>query len=575
MSASRRRPKRGRVRRFGLTVFLLTMMPTSIGYQDLAALIARQPAVSERWRQHTYSSTFATFRTATFSFPQPVGTLIPTLPGYSFASIDPRSIDLAGTLGLAGRSDPFAEPPSAIVFPQVDRSRKGDRLMPRRPAQPAEPLPLKEPAPAPKAPKMREALPQEPAAPAPQQPQQSAVPQNRALAKSVPPSAVARAQDGGTGHAPATLRQAETPAEAGIAAAPLPGRAPALEMDAVFDPVAAAAAAVPQPARTAGLEPEAEFSPLAEPRSEPAPGHEVVAALPADPAPQSSAEPLQDENGVLTDDEPGGSESGPQAGAPADNPAIEMAKLFFGNDALGPDQNRIKPWREGEAPVLIPLHPSVDPDIKRAAIDPGKAATDAPSGRSDGETVAPKGEVTGADKRPKSPAERLGLTGAARAKHERCLTNAIYFEARGEPERGQMAVAQVVLNRVFSQYYPDNVCGVVYQNAHRHLACQFTFACDNVRDVVTEPDAWEVAKRIARDSLDGKIWLPEIGKATHYHATYVNPWWVRTMKKHQKLGIHIFYRPTRWGDGSDEPKWGPVAETVTGSVSRTKTSATN
>ena len=92
------------------------------------------------------------------------------------------------------------------------------------------------------------------------------------------------------------------------------------------------------------------------------------------------------------------------------------------------------------------------------------------------ETIAAKGQVTGKDHRPMSPAERLGLIGAARAKHERCLADAVYFEARAEPVRGQMAVAQVVINRVFSGYYPNNICGVVYQNAHRHLRCQFTFA---------------------------------------------------------------------------------------------------
>jgi spore germination cell wall hydrolase CwlJ-like protein len=268
----------------------------------------------------------------------------------------------------------------------------------------------------------------------------------------------------------------------------------------------------------------------------------------------------QAEAEILTDEEPVDTDVVVRSEIKPDNPAQRLARLFFGADTLGPTEGRLQPWREGEAPVLMPMHPSVDPDIKRAAIEPvQKNAALKPDAKSEGETVAPKGEVTGEGKRPMTPAERLGLTGSARAKHERCLTNAIYFEARGESERGQMAVAQVVLNRAFSGYYPDNVCGVVYQNSHRHLACQFTFACDNVRDVVTEPDAWEVAKRIARDSLDGKIWLPEIGKATHYHATYVSPWWVRTMKKHKTLGIHIFYRPTRWGDGSEAPAWGPAA----------------
>jgi spore germination cell wall hydrolase CwlJ-like protein len=188
-----------------------------------------------------------------------------------------------------------------------------------------------------------------------------------------------------------------------------------------------------------------------------------------------------------------------------------------------------------------------------------------------GETVAPKGEVTGDGHRPRTPAERLNLSGASRVKHEKCLANAIYFEARGEVERGQMAVAQVVLNRAFSGYYPGNVCDVVYQNAHRHLACQFTFACDSHRDVVNDQKSWSVANRIANEALDGKFWLPEVGKATHYHATYVNPWWVRTMTKHTKLGIHIFYRPRRWGEGEDIPVWGDRLD-LTGSITSQKSS---
>ena len=220
-------------------------------------------------------------------------------------------------------------------------------------------------------------------------------------------------------------------------------------------------------------------------------------------------------------------------------------------------------WEPDEIPtVLAPPH--VDPEIKRAALDPvPEVETDTP-----GETVAPKGEVTGEGRRPRTPAERLNLVGAVRVKHEKCLANAIYFEARGEVERGQMAVAQVILNRAFSGYYPGNVCDVVYQNAHRHLACQFTFACDNHRDVVNDQKAWSIATRVASEALDGKFWLPEVGKATHYHATYVNPWWVRTMTKHSKLGIHIFYRPKRWGDGEEIPVWGDTLD-LTGSIKPT------
>ncbi len=164
-------------------------------------------------------------------------------------------------------------------------------------------------------------------------------------------------------------------------------------------------------------------------------------------------------------------------------------------------------------------------------------------------SVAPKGLVTGEENRPKSPAEQLKLAGAPRAKAEKCLAEAVYFESRGEVVRGQVAVAQVVVNRAFSGYYPADICGVVYQNAHRHLACQFTFACDGIRDVITEPDMWEQAKRIAREMLDGKIWLSEVGKATHYHAFWVRPVWVREMRTIQRIGVHTFYRPRKWEDG--------------------------
>jgi len=176
--------------------------------------------------------------------------------------------------------------------------------------------------------------------------------------------------------------------------------------------------------------------------------------------------------------------------------------------------------------------------------------------------VAGKGEVTGPDQRPKSPAERLGLLGPKRAKAEKCLANAVYFEARSEPVRGQIAVAQVVMNRAFSGFYPNDVCGVVYQNAHRHLACQFTFACDGIPDTVTDAESWERAKRISRETLDGKLWLPEIAKATHYHASYVHPYWVRAMRKNAKIGLHHFYRPRKWGDGSDAPSWGSATYTA-------------
>ena len=264
-------------------------------------------------------------------------------------------------------------------------------------------------------------------------------------------------------------------------------------------------------------------------------------------------------------------DSPPDAGMPADkptrekatpdeSPALRTARLYFGVETLGSLYGGIEPWAPGEEPILM-TRPPADLDIKRSALssDPPARLDRQPKA---GETIAEKGEVTGEGRRPRSPADRLGLNGQSRTKAERCLANAIYFEARGEPVRGQMAVAQVVMNRVFSGFYPNDVCGVVYQNAHRHLACQFTFACDGIRDAVNDLEAWDRAKRIAKDTLDGKLWLPEISKATHYHATWVHPWWVRTMRKMHKLGVHTFYRPRQWGDGSDEPVWGDARATA-------------
>jgi hypothetical protein len=62
--------------------------------------------------------------------------------------------------------------------------------------------------------------------------------------------------------------------------------------------------------------------------------------------------------------------------------------------------------------------------------------------------------------------------------------------------------------------------------------------------------------------LDGKLWMPEVSKSTHYHAYWVHPDWVNEMKKIYKLGVHTFYRPRAWGDGEDEPTWGNPAETA-------------
>jgi spore germination cell wall hydrolase CwlJ-like protein len=125
---------------------------------------------------------------------------------------------------------------------------------------------------------------------------------------------------------------------------------------------------------------------------------------------------------------------------------------------------------------------------------------------------------------------------------QKCLAEAIYFEARGENVKGQAAVAQVVLNRVRNPSFPDTICGVVYQNDHWHNRCQFSFACDGIKDRITSPSHYRLATEIALAVTAGRIFIPEVGSSTHYHATYVRPRWSRAMEKMKKIGLHIFYR---------------------------------
>ncbi len=123
-----------------------------------------------------------------------------------------------------------------------------------------------------------------------------------------------------------------------------------------------------------------------------------------------------------------------------------------------------------------------------------------------------------------------------------CLARGVYFEARGESELGQAAVAQVILNRVRNPAYPATICGVVYQNKNWRNRCQFSFACDGIRDRIHSPRAWKTAQKVAKGVTEGSIWLDKVADATHYHATYVRPRWARAMKKTDRIGRHIFYR---------------------------------
>ena len=125
-----------------------------------------------------------------------------------------------------------------------------------------------------------------------------------------------------------------------------------------------------------------------------------------------------------------------------------------------------------------------------------------------------------------------------------CLATAIYFEARGEPERGQRAVADVVLARVRTAGWPKTVCGVVYQGAHRKTGCQFSFACDGLPER-PRGEAWLTAKDIADDALSSQDAKPVVRNAIYFHTKGVKPSWSKRMVRVASIGSHIFYRPRR------------------------------
>ncbi len=122
----------------------------------------------------------------------------------------------------------------------------------------------------------------------------------------------------------------------------------------------------------------------------------------------------------------------------------------------------------------------------------------------------------------------------------KCLTDAIYYEAANEPDAGQRAVAQVILNRMRHPTYPNSVCGVIYQGSERATGCQFSYSCDGSMARIPARAAWLRAQRVASQALAGSVYAP-VGMATHYHATYVYPYWAPSLNFVGTIGAHRFY----------------------------------
>lgn len=131
----------------------------------------------------------------------------------------------------------------------------------------------------------------------------------------------------------------------------------------------------------------------------------------------------------------------------------------------------------------------------------------------------------------------------------RCLSEALYFEARGETVKGQFAVAEVIINRVQSGRFPGSICAVINQGTGKKYQCQFTYTCDGNKEVIAEPGAFTRVGKIARAAMDGKAAALTDG-ATHYHTTAVRPRWARVYTRTARIGVHLFYRHT-WRTASN------------------------
>lgn len=164
---------------------------------------------------------------------------------------------------------------------------------------------------------------------------------------------------------------------------------------------------------------------------------------------------------------------------------------------------------------------------------------------SDADIAPPPGMQSGPAARPTLPTG----SGLDRSRALQCLTAAIYYEAAREPDEGQRAVAQVVLNRVAHPAFPNTVCGVVYQGSERP-GCQFSFACDGSMARAPMAAYWTRARRVAEAALAGYVYAP-VGLATHYHTSAVHPAWADAMNFLGVIGAHRFYR---WNGNAGSPR---------------------
>ena len=123
----------------------------------------------------------------------------------------------------------------------------------------------------------------------------------------------------------------------------------------------------------------------------------------------------------------------------------------------------------------------------------------------------------------------------------KCLSEALYFEARGEQIEGQIAVADVIINRKSSSHFPNTICGVVSEGSHRRHACQFSYNCDGKLELIYDKKTYSRIVKLSSMILNGAFSDVTNG-ATFFHASEVSPSWSKKFKKTRKIGRHIFYK---------------------------------
>lgn len=164
---------------------------------------------------------------------------------------------------------------------------------------------------------------------------------------------------------------------------------------------------------------------------------------------------------------------------------------------------------------------------------------------------------------------------AKNSTEQRCMAEAIYYEARSESRQGRLAVAEVITNRMRSGLYPDTVCGVVYQGSERVTGCQFSFTCDGSMKHRPRGAAWREANALSAQVLMG-LTRPVTHRATHYHTTAIDPYWSASLVETTRIGAHVFYRlPTRRERAIlNAPRVEPEAEVLPVSADEAGVSAT-